>query len=1724
MVSILTALLHEDTTKPSTTNVKVAHPLLKDGWNFKSWLYDLTTAAIHKECTEAFQKPLPFTRANAAAMMLITGSVPVEWSPMLTMKPSAFDALLYIANKFTGGHNKSVNRQWLHTLKTEHMTREETFETFVMKKFILFQNLLDNSHSIDPEDVTNAIVDCLPTELAQFKGALYGHCCGRSSEDVVKILQSHAYGAGFNDQLPRPLPKAAAVLPKSQDPEADQSEQDRKRSRKVRCWECGSRGHISKECTKWKKGTGEEQAGDRSKHSLPSVPSASNSTHVPCPKNAEAVPISLPSVTFNVLQSGGIGHSCEEWLVDSGATVHLVNDFGVLQNPTVYTEPRQLQLATSESHGSIIASGSVCLVNAEGQLLWLHNVQCVPQASTNLLSVSAGVRDGIQFVPRENGTYSSLVGPMGWECSIVERYGLYVLRGIYPTKYQVACQVCVNPMSAHHAAHKPAHNCKLRKLWHERLGHPGKTATERLSREELCTGIPVSLLPCSKCDTHCDPCVRGKQCKPSFKPSSHEPPRVLHRIHADTVGAMSTPGVEGEKFSVTVVDELSNFVSVLPVTSKATIASHLTDTITYWERQTESKVKAVRTDRGTEFLNKTFHGFCTENGIHTETSAAYTPQQNGVAERMNRTLKEKARTLLLGVQADESLWVDAMLTAAYLHNVMPVSGQEKTPFEMFTGSVPDLSHLRKWGCLAYVKHAKHQVSSLGAQSEAGMFVGYCPHTKGYKVRLPGRTVVSPSVHFVESQSGASAIGLQAAGPGPVSATQPGSSLDPDPASPQPGPSLDQDLNPVELETPASTEATIPMEDNSSEDDEPSPARPQTARLHPDPTAPRAPCAPPARTRHSNLTAPCAPAASSPVASPGSTAPRPASSSQSPGVSEVPRRMHAATRHGTSAPTTSGGIRTIARLRLMAVPLAKSPTSRTPGAFPWPGGTARFQLQPGALTRAERLQQRNARKEQPKSGDITEQAGIEAADEAPTTVTVHDDTSTEEGGITTSREPGEAGDVGEAGEAECTGRGTGVDTDSAVEGDSSAVDQCSDDNAVAMHVRDEAVGRLVNAKCESDRETRLRVSNVHDAVDHSEMVCENEEMIPAAAVREDESGSQEARRVVGEMRSRGKVAFFDNLPSATRQSSDNPWAGSARIVRDILHEQDGAEPSGEMPSCVFRTADSGGDASEPASIAFLRACLASPAGVRFSKIPVPSNYREARMSDQWVFWEQAMIEEKNSLDAHECFEYTERPRGKKVIPVHWIYSVKVDAHGNVIRYKARLVAQGCRQIQGIDVDEVFAPTSSFGARRVLLCKAAAEDMEIHQLDIKTAFLNGDLEEEVYVTQPPGFHNGGPQVCRLRKALYGLKQAPRAWYHTLDATLAKHGFTACMSDAGIYVSNVPGEDPVYLVLFVDDMLIMSKALPRVLAFKETIGKEFSIHDLGEVKDFLGCQIVRDRERKLMWMSSGLKIDALVDSFGLSGDTRAYDTPMSKSFVHTSHSTQSNPIDGAGVALEPGHRYCELIGSLLYLANTTRPDIAHAVGVLSRYRGTPTTAHMQEGLRVVRYLKDTRDLALQLGGGTSPLEGYVDADYAGDLDMRASTTGFVFQVYGGSVVWGSKKQSATATSTVESEFRAASHAVKEAIWLRGFLEEIHVDVWKPPLFIDNSGCVRNLRNLVNSKYTKHVAVAFHHARAAVIQGDVDVKYVPTQKNVADIFTKPLVPVLFKIHRNTLGVVSRE
>jgi hypothetical protein len=261
----------------------------------------------------------------------------------------------------------------------------------------------------------------------------------------------------------------------------------------------------------------------------------------------------------------------------------------------------------------------------------------------------------------------------------------------------------------------------------------------------------------------------------------------------------------------------------------------------------------------------------------------------------------------------------------------------------------------------------------------------------------------------------------------------------------------------------------------------------------------------------------------------------------------------------------------------------------------------------------------------------------------------------------------------------------------------------------------------------------------------------------------------------------------------------------------------------------------------------------------------------------------MREEMDSLDTHEVLEYVERPNGQKIIPVHWIFSTKNDAYGNVTRFKARLVAQGCRQIPGIDVGEVFAPTSSYGARRAVLAVAATQNLDTHQVDVKTALLNGELEEEVYVTQPPGFENGNTRVvCKLRKALYGLKQAPRAWHKTLSDKLCVMGYTVCKSDAGVYIRRAPDGNLSFILVYVDDLLIVARVISEIEWGKELLKKDFTIHDLGEVHDFLRCQVLRNRVEGTISMSCTPKIDALVEKFGVVEDGRVVETPMSKDFV--------------------------------------------------------------------------------------------------------------------------------------------------------------------------------------------------------------------------------------------------
>ena len=318
--SLLANLAH-DKTKTSTANVKVAQSLLRDGTNTVDWFNHLVNAGITKECVEAFHTPMPGTRANAAAITLISSSTPSDWSNVVAGMSSAADALIWILNKFTGGHDRVINRVWLKELLELMMTREQSFEEFMLRKWLLFDCLKRNCHMIEEADVINAIIDCLPAEFESSKRTLYATCSRKSREEVLQIIRDLAQGIKFDDMTPRPPPKAAAARP---------THSSKGERRPPRCWNCGEMGHLQRHCPK-------------------PFPEASRqpSPPAPCMSTQTASSSNPLYVTYNVLQPSCRKTSCEDWIVDSGASVHVVSDLSLLHNPTVYTEPQQLHLAHS---------------------------------------------------------------------------------------------------------------------------------------------------------------------------------------------------------------------------------------------------------------------------------------------------------------------------------------------------------------------------------------------------------------------------------------------------------------------------------------------------------------------------------------------------------------------------------------------------------------------------------------------------------------------------------------------------------------------------------------------------------------------------------------------------------------------------------------------------------------------------------------------------------------------------------------------------------------------------------------------------------------------------------------------------------------------------------------------------------------------------------------------------------------------------------------------------------------------------------------------------------------------------------------------------------------------------------------------------------------------------------------------------------------------------------
>ena len=1089
------------------------------------------------------------------------------------------------------------------------------------------------------------------------------------------------------------------------------------------CFYCGKTGHLKRDCKKKKR---DEAAG---------------SNHKQHSSNQHGA-IALTAST------SGSGRQAMRWVLDTGASRHITAEKSILMNARPLDEDITITFGNGGT-GKAIATGEVMLHTADAAF-HLQDVLLIPEATENLISVRHATKRGVEFLFRKDRCE---IASNGHTLATAPCKGdaIYYLSG---WSERLAGERM--PALVSRTKESP-------QLWHERFGHLGY---DNLARAVgMVTGIHTSVEEIQAAADGvaglCEPCVLGKQHRSPFKKSATAATRPLELVHTDVCGPLPVTSLGGNNYFVTLLDDYSKLSVVRPLARKSDAAAAVQSTLTFLENQAGYQTKKLRCDNGSEFINQELKKFCTSKGIKLETTVRYTPEQNGAAERLNRTLMDKVRPMLSGAGLPKHLWAEAVVTACYVRNRSPVTGRDRTPYELFFGSKPDVSHLRTFGARAYALTPKQLRNKLEDTSEPGRFIGYPASTKGYKILLDnGRIIISRDVAFVE----------------------PGSPPIPRPAKP---------------------EDTITWE---SEEEEPA-------------------------------------------------------------------------------------------------------------------------------TQDEHME------------SVGEEAGPN------------------------DNQPPPGGGSGRSGGGGSSG----------------------------------------------NKRPKRAATQIPAAIWHDESYM-----------------------ITGRKRN---------------------MAGSAHLA--VINE--------------------------------------------------PGTMEEALASEQSELWQQAMDEEMASLLANNTWTLEAPPANVKPIPVKWVFKIKRDATGNVERYKARLVAKGFHQREGIDYEEVFAPVSKYTTLRTLLALAASQDLEIHQLDIKTAFLNGELEEDVWIQQPPGYDNGNGMACHLHKSLYGLKQAPRAWHAKLKEELEAMDFRPSAADPALFVKD--GQPPIYLLTYVDDILIVTKDSSALADTKTKITTAFEARDLGAATCFLGMDIQRDRTARIITLTQSRIIRDLLEKYGMA-ECKPLVTPLSTAIKLTKD----------GELLDTStNTFAQLIGSLMYISVCTRPDIAQAVGALARYMAKPTVTHWQAAKGVLRYIAGTKDYGITFGGNGLTLEAYCDADYAGDIDTRRSTTGYVFILSGGAISWSSRLQPTVAASTTEAEYMAAAYAIKEALWLRTLLLELDMEIGTVTINADNQSAIKLLKNPVFSMRSKHIDVIYHFARERVTRKDVTFKYIPTDKMVADALTKPLTSAKFSFCRAAMGIDSK-
>ena len=912
------------------------------------------------------------------------------------------------------------------------------------------------------------------------------------------------------------------------------------------------------------------------------------------------------------------GGSCkDDWLIDSGASQHMTPDKRGLTKFERFSKPIEIKLADNSvlySYGK----GDVYITTYDGDrkvTILLKEVLYVPKIQHKLLSLSSMTEKGaqVEFIGQ-----SCKIGINGKIYSIGRKHGkLYKLNCIPESQ-----DCCLGIADG---------NPDLLSLWHNRYGHLGYDNILALKDKAMVNGMNIEIAD-GVDRKSCEGCALGKQHRQPFpKKSEHKTCRPLELIHTDVCGPMSIPSVGGSRFFVTFIDDYSRYTYVYAIKHKSEVFERFTEFVEQVENLSGYRVKSLRSDNGTEYSSQAFAEYCKIKGIKREYTIPYTPQQNGVAERANRTIMESVRSMLYHANLPLIFWAEAVSTAVYLKNRSPTSHlKDITPYECWYKEKPDVSNIKVFGCKSYVHIPDQKRGKLDKKSIPCIFVGYPDNSKGYKLYNP------ESKQMVRSRD------------------------------------------------------IIFLEDNFNHK-----------------------------------------------------------------LDDVDKEM-----------------------KLMA-------------------------------------------------------------------------------------------------------------------------------NQDQMKTEYESV-----------------------RLDYDNTVANDEQM----------SNFENNAQEVDHARPQRKRAKPDRLGAITGEW----WNFTASV-----------DNSNEME---------------------------------------PTDINEAMNGNNSKEWKDAMCSEFESLTKNHTWDLVDKPNDKNIVGCKWVYKVKHDDKGNISRYKARLVAQGYTQKEGIDYGEVFAPVVKYNSIRSLLAIANELDLDVHQMDVKCAFLQGDLEEEIYMQQPEGFidKDHPNKVCRLRKSIYGLKQSARCWNLAINTFLKNTGYVQSNTDSCIYAKSFDKDGKkhlIFIAIYVDDVILASNDGSTLNKEKAKLSKHFEMVNQGEIHFCLGMTIKRNRAKKILSIDQRAYLENVLKRFKMH-ESKPVATPMEagKRYKQLENGEESVNIK----------EYQAAIGCLTYASIATRPDLSAAVGELSKFMSNPGKEHWSGIKRIMRYVNGTLNYGLQyesVGNGEINLSGYADADWGGDLIGRKSTSGYVF-----------------------------------------------------------------------------------------------------------------------------------